>query len=59
MTDRRAAQQRMSWLLDGCTIAGVSAFLYHKPEWINMWGLVTPLQWVVGFVLIRGAIAGV
>eukprot|EP00978_Attheya_sp_CCMP212_P008092 scaffold18835_cov52-Attheya_sp.AAC.5 len=56
MTDRRAAQQRMSWLLDGCTIAGVSAFLYHKPEWINPWGL-TPLQWVVGFVLIRGAIA--
>mmetsp|Transcript_9083 Transcript_9083/g.19482 ORF Transcript_9083/g.19482 Transcript_9083/m.19482 type:complete len:289 (+) Transcript_9083:286-1152(+) len=55
MTDRRAQQQRMSWLLDGCTVAGVSAFVHSYPSWINPWEL-TPLQWVVGFTLIRGAI---
>ena len=55
MTDRRAQQQRLSWLLDGSTVAAVSSFVYSNPSWINPCEL-TPLQWAVGFILIRGAI---
>ena len=54
--DRRATQQLTSLILDVTTALAVCSFLYWNPTWINPWQL-TAWQWMLGGVLIRGAIA--
>lgn len=53
--DRRAQQLQMSRVLDFCSASAVVAWVYQDPSWINPWSF-SYLHWIIGFVLIRGAI---
>jgi len=54
--DRRAKQELQGRVVDSSSVIFVAFFFYNHPKWFNPWGF-SALQWVVGGILIRGAIA--
>jgi sterol desaturase/sphingolipid hydroxylase (fatty acid hydroxylase superfamily) len=54
--DRRALQEWQSRVLDLTTSFAVGALICYRPSLLNPWD-ITLVQWLVGGVLLRGAIA--
>ncbi|KAL3786100.1 hypothetical protein HJC23_003217 [Cyclotella cryptica] len=57
-TSWRLRKQRiLSLLLDSATAIFVAQFIYNNPSYLNPWQIPNSQLWILGFVLIRCAIA--
>ena len=54
---RLKKQQLTSLLLDAATAFFVMNYIYNNPSYLNPWKIPSSQIWVLGFILIRGAIA--